>query len=59
NPFYRDATFVSTDELVDALEDAGFDDFEFAQTLFDVSLDEVETPKRGYGEGSFVVVKAS
>ncbi|MFB6153888.1 MAG: class I SAM-dependent methyltransferase, partial [Halodesulfurarchaeum sp.] len=34
NPFYRDATFVSTEELVAALETAGFTAFEFVQTIF-------------------------
>ena len=61
NPFYRDATFVSTDELVDALEAAGFTDFEFVQTIYHW-LDEVdgtEPIEEGYGDGSFVGIKAT
>ena len=61
NPFYRDATFVSTDELVDALEAAGFTDFEFVQTIYHW-IDEIDGPEpveAGYGDGSFVGVKAT
>jgi SAM-dependent methyltransferase len=60
NPFYRDATFHSTAELVDALEAAGFDDFEFTQTVFRMP-EELTEPDRvddGYGEGSFVGISA-
>ncbi|MFC4245678.1 methyltransferase domain-containing protein [Natribaculum luteum] len=60
NPFYRDATFVSTDELVDDLEDAGFVDFEFVQTIFEWpgEMDDVDPVRDGYGEGSFVGIEA-
>ncbi|SEO21633.1 Methyltransferase domain-containing protein [Halogranum amylolyticum] len=61
NPFYRDAVFVSTDELVDALEAAGFTDFEFVQTIYHW-LDEIDGPEpieEGYGDGSFVGIKAT
>jgi len=58
--FYKIATFYSTDEVVALLERAGFKDFMFKQTVFH-SLGEihsVEPVKEGYGEGSFVVVRA-
>lgn len=61
SPFYREATFVSTDDLLDALEAAGFSDFEFVQTVYNW-IDEVESPEpveSGRGEGSFVVIKAT
>lgn len=60
NPFYREATFHSTDELVDGLEAAGFSEFEFVQTIFDWpgDIDEVQPVEAGYGNGSFVGVKA-
>jgi SAM-dependent methyltransferase len=61
NPFYREATFVSTDELVDALEDAGFTDFEFVQTIYHPP-DEIDGPEpieEGYGDGSFVGIGAT
>lgn len=61
NPFYREATFVSTDELVAELERAGFTEFEFVQTIFH-RLDEIDDPdpvEDGFGEGSFVVIAAT
>ncbi|APW98606.1 SAM-dependent methyltransferase [Halobiforma lacisalsi AJ5] len=61
NPFYRDATFVSTDELVDRLEATGFTDFEYVQTIYHW-LDEIDGPEpveEGYGEGSFVGIRAT
>ncbi|WP_142860543.1 class I SAM-dependent methyltransferase [Salinigranum halophilum] len=61
NPFYREAEFVSTEQLVDALEVVGFDDFEFVQTIYH-PLDEVDGPEpihAGYGDGSFVGIKAT
>jgi SAM-dependent methyltransferase len=60
NPFYRDAVFVSTEELLSALEDAGFTDLQFVQTIFSWPGD-LEGPdeiREGYGEGSFVGVAA-
>jgi SAM-dependent methyltransferase len=61
NPFYREAVFVSTEELVEALEAAGFTEFEFVQTIYHW-LDEIDSPEpveEGYGDGSFVGIKAS
>jgi SAM-dependent methyltransferase len=60
NPFYRDATFRSTDELADALAEAGFEGFAFAQTVFRFpgEMDEPDPVRDGTGEGSFVVVRA-
>lgn len=60
NPFYRDATFVSTDELLEALEAAGFSEFETVQTIFDPPEDIVEPQdvRAGHGEGSFVGLAA-
>lgn len=61
NPFYREAVFVSTEELVDALETAGFTEFRFVQTVFRPP-DEIDAPEPvedGYGEGSFVGLRAA
>lgn len=60
NPFYREAVFVSTDELVDALETAGFSRFEFVQTIFrwPDEIAESEPIREGYGDGSFVGIRA-
>ncbi|NJF24464.1 class I SAM-dependent methyltransferase [Thermococcus sp. Bubb.Bath] len=58
--FYRDARFFSTGELLKLLKKIGFREFEIMQTLFH-KLDEVnsvEPVRLGYGEGSFVVIKA-
>lgn len=58
--YYHQATFYSTEKLVERLQDAQFGHFEFSQTLFH-PLDEIESveiSKPGYGEGAFVVIKA-
>lgn len=57
NSFYRDATFVGSDELVSALETAGFGEFAFAQTLFEGG-DGPGPVEDGYGDGSFVAIEA-
>lgn len=61
NPFYLDATFVSTDELVAGLEAEGFDDVAFVQTIFrpPAAIDEPEPVEAGYGDGSFVALRAT
>ncbi len=58
--FYRDARFFSTEELLELLKKVGFRKFEIVQTLFHRldEIEEVESVKAGYGEGSFVVIKA-
>jgi SAM-dependent methyltransferase len=61
NVFYREATFHSVEEVVAYLRKAGFKDFNFKQTLFRPLADirDIEPVKEDYGEGSFVVVKAT
>jgi ubiquinone/menaquinone biosynthesis C-methylase UbiE len=61
NVFYREATFYSVEEVVAYLKKASFKDFDFKQTLFRTLTDirDIEPVKEGYGEGSFVVVKAT
>ncbi|WP_297550981.1 class I SAM-dependent methyltransferase [Thermococcus sp.] len=58
--FYRDARFFSTEELLELLKKVGFRKFEIVQTLFHRldEIKEIEPVKPGYGEGSFVVIKA-
>jgi ubiquinone/menaquinone biosynthesis C-methylase UbiE len=58
NPFYRDAHFHSVNEITESLENTGFGDFEYWQTLITASEEEPEEPQPGYGEGGFVVIKA-
>jgi len=58
--FYRIATFYSVDEVVFFLKKAGFRDYTFTQTVFHYlhEIHAVEPVKKGYGEGSFVAVRA-
>ena len=58
--FYRVAEFYSVDEVVSLLREAEFREFEFTQTIFRSlpEIREVEEVREGYGEGSFVVVRA-
>ncbi len=61
NVFYKIATFYSVDEVLCYLKKVGFKDFNLTQTIFHdlEEIKDVEPPKEGYGEGSFVVVKAT
>ncbi|MDP3946066.1 MAG: methyltransferase domain-containing protein [Lutibacter sp.] len=64
NKFYKDAHFHSTQEITEYLKQAGFHNFSYWQTLAKVNANanananEIEQPKQGFGEGSFVVIKA-
>jgi ubiquinone/menaquinone biosynthesis C-methylase UbiE len=60
NVFYKIATFYSIKEVISCLKRAGFKDFNFIQTIFHeiAEIKDVEPIKDGYGEGSFVVIKA-
>lgn len=58
--FYAHADFYTVSRLEAVLLETGFRDLEYRQTLFG-NLDEikeVQLPRPGHGEGSFVVVKA-
>ncbi len=59
--FYKPATFFSADEIKEMLLQAGFENLKFVQTIFkDPGQMQKEDPvKEGYGEGAFVVVKAT
>ncbi len=60
NVFYRDAVFYSVDEVIFCLKKIGFKNFIFYQTIFR-SLKDIkksEPIKKGYGNGSFIVIKA-
>ncbi len=59
--FYRHATFYSAKRVQNMMEKAGFKNLVFTQTLFG-ELDDIKTvqdAEPGYGDGSFVVVKAA
>jgi ubiquinone/menaquinone biosynthesis C-methylase UbiE len=59
--FFKKAKFYSVPYIKKIIEEAGFKNLEFNQTLFgDLdSIKESQLPKTGYGEGSFIVVKAT
>jgi ubiquinone/menaquinone biosynthesis C-methylase UbiE len=57
NPWYKDAHFHAVKEITELLEQSGFTQFEYWQTLF-ISIEQTETPEPGYGKGSFVVIRA-
>lgn len=58
--FYKEARFYRVDHIKKLLEEAGFRSLGFLQTLFGEldDIKEIQRPEPGYGEGSFVVVKA-
>lgn len=59
--FFKHATFYSVDRIQLLLKESGFKNLEFNQTLFGEidEIKEIQTPKEGFGEGSFLVVKAT
>ncbi|MHA1725825.1 MAG: class I SAM-dependent methyltransferase [Promethearchaeota archaeon] len=58
--FYSMADFYSVNEVVSYLKKAKFKHFSFSQTIFHPlsSIKNIEKVKNGYGNGSFVVIKA-
>ena len=52
--------FYSVHDVVFYLKKAGFGNFSFVQTLYHKpsEITEIEPIKEGYGEGSFVVIRA-
>ncbi|MDX2494321.1 MAG: class I SAM-dependent methyltransferase [Desulfuromusa sp.] len=54
--FYKEATFFSTEEVLDHLKTAGFGTTKIRQTL--VPADTEKTVLDGFGEGAFVVIRA-
>ncbi|NOZ10031.1 MAG: class I SAM-dependent methyltransferase [Gammaproteobacteria bacterium] len=58
--FYKDASFHSVDEIVEKLGNKNFKRFDFSQALLpdDVGAESKPEVKSGYGEGSFVALRA-
>jgi len=56
--FYNNANFYSTEEITHLLVKVGFINFSYWQTLSAGREKIVEKPKSGFGDGSFVVIKA-
>lgn len=57
--FYSAATFYSVKEIINYLKKAGFRDLTYTQTIFHnlKEIKEIEPIKKGYGKGSFVVIR--
>ena len=58
--FYKEADFYSVDEIIDLLKETEFSNFKIVQTVFHDLKDikHIDPVKEGYGEGSFVVIRA-
>ncbi|MCW8964001.1 MAG: methyltransferase domain-containing protein [Gammaproteobacteria bacterium] len=57
--FYKGARFYTVDDITSALESTGFIDCSYVQTLFPEQTGSAQAVKEGYGEGAFVVVRAT
>jgi ubiquinone/menaquinone biosynthesis C-methylase UbiE len=55
--WYKDAHFHSVHEITDQLQQAGFTNFEYWQTLF-TNKEELTNPLPGFGKGGFVVIRS-
>jgi len=60
NVFYKDAIFFGTEELYEILKDTGYKINNTYQTVFGKieEINKVQNVLVGYGQGSFVVIKA-
>ncbi|HCC69555.1 MAG TPA: SAM-dependent methyltransferase [Bacteroidales bacterium] len=58
--FYSDASFFSTDEIHKLLRENNLITHKTIQTVFDKpdKITDIQPAKNGYGEGSFIVIKA-
>jgi len=58
--FYKQANFYSPERIIDELKKAGFKKQQYSQTLFQAldDIKELEPSRPGYGDGSFVLIKA-
>ncbi len=57
--FYRTANFYSVKEIISLIESSNFVVSEIFQTLTDLKRTEIEQPMKGFGKGSFVVIKGN
>jgi ubiquinone/menaquinone biosynthesis C-methylase UbiE len=55
--FYKYASFFSVPQIISLLEGNGFKVKGIFQTLEDPGNTEIENPQKGYGKGSFVVIR--
>ncbi len=59
NKFYENAHFYSAEEITLELKNCSFQNFQYWQTLTSNNEKDVEQPSKGFGNGSFVVIKAN
>jgi len=57
--FYKDATFYSAKQVINILRKTKFKDMIIKQTVFPRQTGKLDFVEDGYGEGSFVVIKAN
>lgn len=57
--FYRTANFYSVKEIISLIESCNFVVNEIYQALTDLKKNEIEQPMKGFGKGSFVVIKGN
>ncbi|PIF02202.1 MAG: SAM-dependent methyltransferase [Draconibacterium sp.] len=57
--FYKTANFYSVKEIISLMEAANFIVSEVFQTLTNLENTEIEEPTKGFGKGSFVVIKGN
>ncbi len=55
--FYKPARFYSVQEIISLMEESHYQIEQTFQTLIDLTKNEVETPIKGFGKGSFVVIQ--
>ncbi|PID29841.1 MAG: SAM-dependent methyltransferase [Candidatus Cloacimonadota bacterium] len=56
--FYEHAHFYSVKEIIEMTEKSNFVVEEIYQTLIDLETNEPEKPLKGFGKGSFIVIKS-
>jgi ubiquinone/menaquinone biosynthesis C-methylase UbiE len=58
--FYKEANLFGVEDIVELLRNAGFKNFSYIQTLFDIpdKIDSIDRPEQGYDKGGFVVISA-
>jgi len=54
--FYKEATFFSSEDVIDCMTSAGFKNINAYQTLTSMDITAPEEPLKGYGKGGFVVI---
>ncbi len=57
--FYRTANFFSVEEVISLIDSSDFEISEIFQTLTRIPKTEIEQPMKGFGKGSFIVIKAN